>query len=234
MEKFVAETLGAGHDIHCQVIVGHPYLSVLSTIDACKADLLVMGSHGLETEEADQTGILAKRCARKAPIDVLLVRERENEPFRGILACVDFSENSISAAHHAASIAVQDQASLELLHVYRSPTYNPAPAGMFGPTLPPIDTRGVFEALTSRLDKLANEISDAHGGLDIRATVKESTAVPREIIDHLEAIGADLAVLGTRGRTTLQGFFAGTTAEKIIRRSPCSALMVKPAGFGSK
>ena len=232
LEKFVADEVGAGHDIQCQIAVGHPFKLILSTVEACEADLLVMGTHGMETKVAERTGVLASRCARKAPVDVLLVRERENEPFRSILACVDFSDNSIKAAHHAAAIAVQDNAALELLHVYRSPVYSAPDAGIFGTMLPPIDTRGMLAALVLKLDTLSEELSNLHGGLDIRATVKESAAVSHEIINHLKEVDADLAVLGTRGRTALQGFFAGTTAEKIIHKSPCSALMVKPEGFG--
>jgi hypothetical protein len=39
------------------------------------------------------------------------------------VACVDFSENSIRAAYRAADIAFQDNAVLELFHIYRSPIY---------------------------------------------------------------------------------------------------------------
>ena len=74
------------------------------------------------------------------PVDVLLVRERENAPFRNILACVDFSENSIRAAYHAAAIAEQDKAAIELLHVYRTPVYTAPDAGIYAPIMPPIQS----------------------------------------------------------------------------------------------
>jgi nucleotide-binding universal stress UspA family protein len=48
-----------------------------------------------------------------------------------------------------------------------------------------------------------------------------------EILRFLEENKADLVVLGTHGLTGLAHFFLGSTAEKIVRRSPCSVLTVK-------
>ena len=33
-------------------------------------------------------GVLASRCVRKVPTKVLLVRERQREPFKRVVACV--------------------------------------------------------------------------------------------------------------------------------------------------
>ena len=234
LEEFVAKTIGAGHEIECRIAVGHPFKEILAAIEAEGADLLVMGSQGQETNASGRTGVLSSRCARKAPVDVLLVRERQDEPFRNIVACVDFSENSIRAAYHAASISLQDKAALELLHVYRTPVYIAPETGIFGPTCLPIDTREIKEVLGKKLDELADEISARCGGCEIRTSVVECAVVSGGIFRRLAEVGADLAVLGTRGPTGLRGFFTGTSAEQVIYRSPCSALAVKPEGFHYK
>jgi universal stress protein E len=234
LEDYVADTLGAGHQIECQISVGHPFKEILTAIDAAGADLLVLGSRGLEVKSANRTGALASRCVRKAPVDVLLIRERQDDPFRNIVACIDFSENSIRAAHHAAAVASQDKASLELLHIYRSPIYSAPDIGIFGPVLPPVFSAEVIKVLQERIDVLADEISDANGGIEIHTNVEEWAAVPAGINRRLEKVGADLAVLGTRGRTGFNGIFMGTNAEKIIHHSPCSTLAVKPEGFSYK
>ncbi|MGI9242958.1 MAG: universal stress protein [Verrucomicrobiales bacterium] len=234
LQEFVAKTIGAGHEIECQISVGHPFEEILSAVEARGADLLVMGSQGQEMNASGRTGVLSSRCARKAPVDVLLVRERQSEPFRNIVACVDFSENSIRAAHHAASIALQDKAALELLHVYRPPVYIAPETGIFGPTCLPIDTREIKLALAQKLEQLAEEVSASCGGCEIRTHIEECAVVSGGIFRRLAEVGADIAVLGTRGRTGLRGFFTGTTAEQIIHRSPCSALAVKPEGFHYK
>lgn len=234
LEAFVTETVGAGHDLHCQICVGHPFKEILVALAARDAELLVLGSHGIEISSADRIGALANRCIRKAPVDVLLVRERQKEPFRCVVACVDFSESSIKAAHHAAEIARQDNAALELLHIFRSPIYDAPEAGIFGPLLPPIDTRGILDMLRARLDTLADEISASCGGCEVHTHVDEWAVVAGGIIRRFKELDPDLAVIGNRGRTGIKGFFVGTTAEKIIRRAPCSVLTVKPEGFRYK
>jgi len=37
--------------------------------------------------------------------------------------------------------------------------------------------------------------------------------------------------MGTVGRTGIQGFFIGNTAEEILNQVECSVLAVKPPGF---
>ena len=231
LEAFVSATVGAGHDLHCQISIGHPFKKVLATVSARDAELLVLGSHGLEIKAAERTGALANRCIRKAPVDVMLVRARQVEPFRNIVACIDFSESSLKAAHHAAEIARQDNAALELLHVYRSPIYDAPEAGIFGPMMPPIDTRGILANLRSRLENLGDEISASCGGCEVRTCVDEWAVVSGGIIKRLGEVGADLAVVGNRGRTGFKEIFLGTTAGQIIHRSPCSVLTVKPPDF---
>jgi nucleotide-binding universal stress UspA family protein len=51
------------------------------------------------------------------------------------------------------------------------------------------------------------------------------------IADYAARVGADLTVLGTRGKTNLRDILLGSTAERVLAESRCSVLAVKPAGF---
>lgn len=232
LELHVANTVGAGHDIECKAVIGHPFKECLASIDATGADLLVLGSHGLKKDNPRRVGTLASRCIRKAPVDVLLVRQVQDGPFRSILACVDFSENSLRAAYRAADIAVQDNAALELYHVYRSPIYIASEAGGLGPVLPPIDSVQAKAQLKEKLNGLAEKISVYGDNLEVRTEVIEHASVSAAIVERIEENAVDLVVLGTRGRTGMKILLMGTTAEHIIHDAPCSALAVKPEGFG--
>lgn len=56
----------------------------------------------------------------------------------------------------------------------------------------------------------------------------------REIVAAPEcatALGAELVVMGTLGRTGITGFVIGNTAEQILNQIDCSVLAIKPAGF---
>ncbi|MGK0187190.1 MAG: universal stress protein E [Verrucomicrobiales bacterium] len=232
LEAYVGETIGAGHDIECRTVVGHPFGEFLAAVDTTDVELLVLGSHGLKKENPRRVGTLATRCIRKAPVDVLLVRARQQDPFRNIVACVDFSKNSIRAAYRAADLAIQDNAPLELIHIYRSPIYAATEACGLGMVLPSIDSKEVIATLRGSLEKLAGEISACGAGLEVRTFVDEHINVSAGIVERINGTEADLVVLGTRGRTGLKGLFIGTTAEHLIHNAPCSALAVKPKGFG--
>jgi hypothetical protein len=41
-------------------------------------------------------------------------------------------------------------------------------------------------------------------------------------------VGADLVVLGTKGRSNLGYVLLGSTVERLLREIPCSALVVRP------
>jgi nucleotide-binding universal stress UspA family protein len=47
------------------------------------------------------------------------------------------------------------------------------------------------------------------------------------VLDLAERLGADLIVMGTRGRTGLKHVLLGSVAERTLRHAPCSVLTVK-------
>ena len=49
----------------------------------------------------------------------------------------------------------------------------------------------------------------------------------------VEAASIDLLVMGSVGRTGLEGFLIGNTAEAVLRRVSCSVLALKPGSFES-
>ena len=51
-----------------------------------------------------------------------------------------------------------------------------------------------------------------------------------EIIKQAQHANADLIVLGTQGRTGLDHVLFGSTAEKVVRKSPIPVLTVSAAG----
>ncbi|HJT35858.1 MAG TPA: universal stress protein [Pirellulales bacterium] len=50
---------------------------------------------------------------------------------------------------------------------------------------------------------------------------------PEEIIRVAAEIHADLIVMGTHGRTGLSRALMGSVAEEVVRKAPCSVLVVK-------
>ncbi|MGK0186335.1 MAG: universal stress protein E, partial [Verrucomicrobiales bacterium] len=220
LETYVAEHLGAGHDIECVVEIGHPFKKLLHGVKNWETDLLVLGSRGFNQKHSGRTGVFASRCIRKAPVPVLLVRKNHTSPFDRIVACVDFSETSYRAIEHALTVAEQSSKELELLHIFLSPIMAATDAYGLGPALPIIDSSETQRILEDKLSALAEKIGATSPSVVITTKVREGASISREVINHLTECSADLVVLGTRGRTGFKSLLMGTTAEKLIHETP--------------
>jgi nucleotide-binding universal stress UspA family protein len=78
---------------------------------------------------------------------------------------------------------------------------------------------------TRQMEKLIEEIGCAH--LSIKKVFK--VGVPfQELISAVKDEGADMLVMGQKGRSDLVDVLFGSTAEKVFRRCPVPLLSVRP------
>ncbi len=232
LQKYVAESEVGAVAVNAEVRIGHPFTELVEACRAHSADLLVMGAKGSK-DEPHRVGAIAAKCVRKAPVDVLVVREDAQGPFKKIVTCVDFSENSAKAVQCALHVAQQDGGSLDCLHVYQSALAMSLDYGGFAPSMPAtIDPDAVEnwrKDLSAFLAALTRDVAD----VKVTALIKERVNIREAILDHVNEVHATLVVLGTRGKTGLREMLIGTTAEKIVQNAPCSILAVKPDGFAT-
>ncbi|MBX7207447.1 MAG: universal stress protein [Verrucomicrobiaceae bacterium] len=227
LRKFVDESDLGATQVAVEVRIGHPFAEL---VDACKshgADLLVMGAKGSKGGE-HRIGAIAAKCVRKAPVDVFVVREDAQGPFKHVVACVDFSENSAKAVQAALHLAGQDRADVDCLYVYQSALALSLDYGGYAPPLPVGPDEDALKIWQEDLDKFVAPLTRSTGGVKVRTLVKERVNIRETILEHVEETKADLVVLGTRGKTGLRELLIGTTAEKIVQHAPCSILAVKP------
>ncbi|WP_395749335.1 universal stress protein [Prosthecobacter sp.] len=229
LKKFVTDA-EVGACVNVEVRIGNPFAELVEACRSCSADLLVMGAKGSKNEP-HRIGVIAAKCVRKAPVDVLVVREDAQGPFKKVVACVDFSENSAKAVQCALHIAQQDGGTLDCLHVFQSALAMSLDYGGFAPSLPasydPESVAGWRRDLAAFLEPLTSQAGD----VQITQHVKELVNIREAILDHVQELQATLVVLGTNGKTGLREMLIGTTAEKIVQHAPCSILAVKPDGF---
>lgn len=139
-----------------------------------------------------------------------------------ILVAVDFSDSSDNAFQLGLSMADKFDAKLLILHVINEP----------------VDLRGFyvphisFEKLEEEVMLGARKMMDAFCERNVSGYDKyESIIVPglahEQIIDQATQRSADLIVLGTHGRTGLDHVLFGSTAEKVVRKSPIPVLTVR-------
>lgn len=199
---------------------------ILAAAKDASADLLVLGAFGVRVPDAG-FGTVATACVRHANTEVLLVRDTHSGKFKTVVACVDFSPASLIALHQAALVAMQDDAALHVLHVFDAPWHHlhyRAPT----PEAEPSFQRQYLDGLERRLATFASELGREISFLKPHFELFDCRGHRWGITEYAAKVGADLLVLGTRGRSNIRDVLMGTTAEKVLRGSTCSVLAVKP------
>jgi nucleotide-binding universal stress UspA family protein len=231
LRKFVDDSDAGGGLVKTEVRVGHPFGQLVEACYTHKADLLVMGVRGSK-DQPNRIGAIVAKCIRRAPVDVLVVQEESLSPFKRVVTCVDFSENSAKAVQCALHVAQQDGAALDCLHVYQSALAMAMDYGGFVTTMPaPVLEEEGEHSWQMQLDDFLEPLLRKADGTIVQKMVVEQTNVRQGLLDFAKLSGADLVVLGTTGKGSLRHMLIGTTAEKIVQQAPCSLLVVKPDDF---
>jgi nucleotide-binding universal stress UspA family protein len=155
------------------------------------------------------------------------ITKTANLRIKNVLVPIDFSERSLDLLEYARALSRQFGADLHLVHVYE-PDY-PLSSVMGMPlTLPPVQ---VAQGVRRHLRDVAKK-----RGLELRpGNVHAIEGRPFEEICRLaRAKAIDLIVVSTRGNTGLKHLLLGSTAERIVRYSPCPVLVVHPPGKNKK
>lgn len=140
---------------------------------------------------------------------------------RNVLVPVDFSGPSLSAIEFALPLIKQFGAELHLVHVfardYPSTTLVAMPL-----VLPEVE---INQSVHHQLKDIAKKYS-----IDLRReNLHALKGRPFEEICRLARdISIDLIVIATRGNTGLKHLALGSTAERVVRYSPCPVLVVRP------
>ena len=227
LQKFVEETdIGTAH-VQVEVRIGHPLQEISELCCSLGADLLVMGVKG-SRQEPNRVGVIAAKCVRKAPLDVLLVREDASAAFKKVATCVDFSENSAKAVRRALLMAQVDGAVVDCLYVYQSALSMSLDYGGMGAPLPITTNAEALDRWNEELKNFIMPLSAEVPDVPLSSSVVERMNIRETILEHVQETQADLVIVGTRGKTGLREMLIGTTAEKIVANAPCSILAVKP------
>lgn len=139
-----------------------------------------------------------------------------------ILFATDFSESSDYAYQYADSLAKQYNARLILVHVINEP----------------VDLRGFyvphisFDKLEEEIEQGARKMMEKFCRTNIRDFENYETCILPgipydEIIKKGVESSADLIVMATHGRTGLDHVLFGSTAEKVVRKSPVPVLTIR-------
>jgi nucleotide-binding universal stress UspA family protein len=180
-------------------------------------DLIVTGiaREGLFASRPVILGRTVERLLRRVPVPILIVRNRPRGSYRHILVTTDFSEPSANALQVALSFF--PDRTLHLLHAFEVPH------------------SGVLSDLHRQVESFRQTHEIELAGFLASMVLPEELrrrlvplvelGLPAQLVrEYVRDRGADLVVLGTRGRGAMLEAIIGSTAKSILSSLPCDAL----------
>jgi nucleotide-binding universal stress UspA family protein len=149
----------------------------------------------------------------------------EKGVFKHIGFCTDFSENADLAFETALQLAEQFGARLNIVHVMVNFSLSPPVHATYMPVeYDPNFIEEVTQAARRTISE--NYVSKIPSGVSHEVSLLSGYA-STEVIRTAEEKGFDLIVMGSHGLTGLAHVLFGSTADRVVRKAPCSVLTVR-------
>lgn len=199
-----------------RLTVGAPHRKIVDLARSVQADLIVIGA----AESTRMLGSTADRVVRKAPCPVLAVRSEAAFPPLRVEIPVDLSPVSANALRQGLSFLAQiglPSSEVEVLFV-----------------LNPFEVGGSVHFTPEQVQRFANEelcrfvAMHAPEGLRPKSTQVRIGYAREEILAALGEREADLAVIGTHGRSGFERLVLGSVAVEVLQSADCNLLVVPP------
>jgi len=203
-------------------VMSSPLREVVDVARRVAADLIVVGAAEGGALRRMLLGSTADAVIRKAPCPVLVVRSESAFPPCRVEVPVDLSPVSASAFHQGLELLSQLGAALtetEVLFVL-----NPFEVGGSGQFTPAQIERFASEELQRFI--AANNPGTLPGLTQVRIGY-----VREEILNVLKERQADLAILGTHGRSGLERLTVGSVAFGVMHQAGCNLLLIPPGAI---
>ncbi len=233
-----------GISVTTKVLVGKPFVEIIRQV--------VRGCHDLVIKCAEESvGIKARlfgstdmNLMRKCPCPVWVIKAKEPQRYRRILAAVDQDPDGAvkdglnrQILEVATSLALTEFGELHIVHAWQlfAESYLRSPR---------------LSITDAEVDAMAEAEGKAHTKWLEQLVKTYATNVDQAAVDYLEPklhvlkgdaarvvpklardYDIDVIIMGTLARSGITGLFMGNTAETILSQLDCSVLTVKPPGF---
>ncbi len=209
-------------EVTLEVELGSAAEVVLAAARAHRPELLVVGTRGLRGWRHVLLGSTAARVLAHASCPVLAVHETDaGLPHGGmkLLVATDFSDDADRALDAAVRLLPEAIAEVVLLHAFAAPLPAATPEAY-------LDGELVDKLRRSAEEGLAEAAAKLHvAGLHVHTELRDG--YPPEVIAQTASdLGADLVVMGTRGRGGIAHLLLGSNAERAIQHVHCPLLVL--------
>jgi nucleotide-binding universal stress UspA family protein len=186
------------------------------------AELLAVGSRGRGGFSGLLLGSVSQNCVHNAPCCVAVIPHgwSGNEHGR-IVVGVDESPPSYAALRWAVDEAVRRNARLDVVNAYH---YLEVVMPMA--LAPGVDCEVLEKASTSLLEQMLGSVIPVHGPRPPTVElIPVHTSAARALLEA--SIGADLLVVGSRGRGGVRGLLLGSVSQQCVHHAPCPVIVVR-------
>lgn len=198
--------------------------TIARTARRLKADLIIMGSRGLNDIQGFLLGSISRQVAATASCPLLVVKQPLTKLLRAALA-VDDSRASRAAARFLRSRMLSESATVTILTSVESPVTDLAARYLSEPQLAELK-RPVMERAATLVNTLRDEF--IKGGFSVVTQVQMGHVIDT-IVKYVEADHDQLLVIGSRDLTKSERLYLGSVSESLLRHAPCSVLIVRGA-----
>jgi nucleotide-binding universal stress UspA family protein len=202
---------------HVQVGIaaGVPAIEICRMAERLEADLLVLGRKHRSQFTRLLMGDTADAVARRSRIPGLFVPPNSG-PIRQVLVALDGSARGMIVLEGALGFALGAGASLRMMTVEAGPAEEPAELAYALPVARAARLESELQALLTRKP----------GPGAVLAVEVRRGAIVEQILATVDALGADVLVIGYH-RGGLPGFIeSGSTARQLLHTAPCAVLTI--------
>jgi nucleotide-binding universal stress UspA family protein len=219
--------------VEAKLLMGRPATVLIQEVLHSRHDVL-MRSHARDVVAPTPFGAVDMELLRKCPCPVFLVRPGSGDSPPKIAAAVNASTEE--ASERALNVKIVEAALLVGELEGGVPMVLQAWAPFAERTVRSHYSEEAFAAyvedVRQRTARDLQELTESFGGrLSGVQTVLHRGEPEAVIPEFAVAQGIDLVVMGTVARGGIAGLLFGNTAERVLRKLPCSVLAVKPDGF---
>ena len=235
----IAEPIRAeGIEVTEHVLQGNPFIEIIRQVLRGSHDLVMKGAGGAQVGRSLFFTSTDLHVMRKCPCPVWIMKRGASPNYARVLAAVDpepaeqgKTRLNTLIMDLATSLSTIDESELHIVNTWKLDEENALRHSAFAR----VPKEQVDQFVKERRQLCAGKLNQLllhypSGQTPYQVHFLKGAA--REVIPELaDTKQVDLIVMGTVGRTGVQGLIMGNTAEAILQQVQCSVLAVMPPGF---
>ena len=204
-----------------QIMFGTPHENITRIADEQRADVILIGPGRRRSLKEKVLGSTADRVIRTAGMPVLVVRTHSSEPYRKVVAAIDFSPQSAAAVEQACKLA--PEAAMQFIHVVEVPsTFEQA----------------MLRAGTSQIERQqyrsARHAKASQDLAEFVRTIVGARKVSTRVVDGEPGLAlvrlsrssqVDLVAMGPNGRGVVRQALLGSVTQRVLKEAGCDILV---------